>query len=57
MKTDATLVRTAIALRRDQMEKLQALSSLTGAPVAELIRRGVDSYLEMRKAELKGGTK
>jgi hypothetical protein len=33
--------------------KLQTLSSVTGAPVAELIRRAIDAYLEQRKAEIK----
>jgi predicted DNA-binding protein len=58
MKTKAAkgMVRTALFLRREQSEKLQALSELTGAPVAELIRRGIDAYLEARKAEI-GSTK
>ena len=45
--------RTAIFLKEEQVKKLQTLSDLTGAPVAELIRRAIDSYLESRKKELK----
>lgn len=53
MKTE--LIRTAVAIRKDQMERLSTLSKVTGAPVAELIRRAVDGYLELRKSELKHG--
>jgi hypothetical protein len=35
------------------MAKLQTLSKVTGAPVAELVRRAIDVYLEQRKAEIK----
>jgi predicted DNA-binding protein len=45
--------RTALFLKEKQLEKLQKLSTITGAPVAELIRRAIDHYLEMRKKELK----
>jgi predicted DNA-binding protein len=45
--------RTAIFLKEDQVKKLQGLSDKTGAPVAELIRRAIDAYLESRKKELK----
>jgi len=45
--------RTAIFLKEEQFKKLQALSEKTGAPVAELIRRAIDSYLTTRKKELK----
>jgi predicted DNA-binding protein len=45
--------RTALFLKEQQLEKLQALSEKTGAPVSELVRRAVDSYLAMRKKELK----
>jgi predicted DNA-binding protein len=45
--------RTAIFLKEEQVKKLQTLSDLTGAPVAELIRRAIDAYLESRKKELK----
>jgi predicted DNA-binding protein len=37
--------RTALFLKEAQLKKLQALSSKTGAPVAELIRRAIDMYL------------
>jgi len=45
--------RTALFLKEQQLETLQALSEKTGAPVAELIRRAIDAYLESRKKELK----
>ena len=48
------MVRTALFLRPEQTEQLQALSDLTGAPIAELIRRAIDLYLESRKAEIRG---
>lgn len=45
--------RTALFLKEDQLKKLLALSENTGAPVAELIRRAVDKYLQERARELK----
>jgi predicted DNA-binding protein len=48
-----SMVRTAIFMKSGQMAKLQTLSKVTGAPVAELIRRAIDVYLEQRKAEIK----
>jgi hypothetical protein len=48
-----TMLRTALFVRSGQMAKLQTLSNVTGAPVAELIRRAIDGYLEQRKAEIK----
>jgi predicted DNA-binding protein len=41
--------RTAIFLKEEQQKKLQTLSDKTGAPMAELIRRAIDAYLESRK--------
>ena len=35
--------------------KRQTPSKVTGAPVAELVRRAIDTYLEQRKAEIKNG--
>ena len=40
-------------LKEEQLEKLQALSDKTGAPIAELVRRAIDAYLLTRKKELK----
>jgi predicted DNA-binding protein len=45
--------RTALFLKTEQVKKLQSLSEKTGAPVAELIRRAIDAYLQSRKKELK----
>jgi hypothetical protein len=41
--------RTALFLREDQLQKLNARSTETGAPVAELIRRAIDAYLKPTK--------
>ena len=48
-----SMVRTALFVKSGQMAKLQTLSKVTGAPVAELVRRAIDAYLEQRKAEIK----
>jgi predicted DNA-binding protein len=48
-----SMVRTALFVKSGQMAKLQTLSQVTGAPVAELVRRAIDAYLEQRKAEIK----
>jgi Ribbon-helix-helix domain len=45
--------RTALFLKEEQIEKLKKLSDKTGAPVAELIRRAIDKYLQERAKELK----
>jgi predicted DNA-binding protein len=45
--------RTALFLKQEQIKKLQTLSGKTGAPVAELIRRAIDRYLQERARELK----
>jgi predicted DNA-binding protein len=45
--------RTALFLKEVQIKKLQKLSEKTGAPVAELIRRAIDRYLQERAKELK----
>jgi predicted DNA-binding protein len=45
--------RTALFLKEEQLKKLSALSEKTGAPVAELIRRAIDRYLQERSKELK----
>jgi predicted DNA-binding protein len=45
--------RTALFLKEEQIKKLLMLSSKTGAPVAELVRRAIDRYLQERAKELK----
>lgn len=40
-----------------QLKDLKTLSEVTGAPVAELIRRAITNYLDERKADLKGEKK
>ena len=45
--------RTALFLKEEQIKKLQKLSEKTGAPVAELIRRAIDRYLQERSKKLK----
>jgi len=46
-----TMKRTALFLQEEQIKKLQRLSDKTGAPVAELIRRAIDQYLQERAKE------
>ena len=41
-----TKIRTNIFLTQTELKKLRALSRKTGAPVAALVRRGIDEYLE-----------
>ena len=48
-----TKLRTNIYLTVDQKKLLEKLSDRTGAPVAELVRRAIDSYLIARKKEIK----
>jgi ribbon-helix-helix protein len=45
--------RKALFLKEEQIEKLQKLSDKTGAPLAELVRRAIDKYLQERAKELK----
>jgi len=53
-KTD-TKQQISVIVTIEQLEKLQALSAVTLAPVNALVRAAIDHYLELRKAELKGG--
>ena len=41
-----TKIRTNIFLTRIQQKKLKALSKKSGAPVAAIVRRAIDEYLE-----------
>jgi hypothetical protein len=45
------LTRACIPLRSTQLETLRHISKDTGAPVSELIRRAIDSYLAARLAD------
>ncbi len=45
-ETVITKIRTNIFLTGTELKRLRALSSKTGAPVAVLVRREVDEYLE-----------
>lgn len=47
-----TKIRTNIFLTRTELKKLRALSKKTGAPVAALVRRAIDDYLEKRQRKL-----
>jgi predicted DNA-binding protein len=42
--------RTALYLKEEQLKRLEVISNKTGAPIAELIRRAIDAYLEKVKA-------
>ena len=41
-----TKIRTNIFLTKPELKKLRALSRNTGVPVAALVRRAIDEYLE-----------
>ena len=55
MVQEANMKQTSLFLKQEQMGRLQDLSRITGAPVAELIRRAIDGYLEQRKKEFGRG--
>ena len=46
-----TKTRTDIYLTEEQRSNLAALSQQTGAPVAELVRRAIDAYVEKEKGK------
>jgi hypothetical protein len=46
-----SMKRTAMFLKSKQIERLQALSRKTGAPVAELVRRAIDAYLKEQESK------
>ena len=48
-----TKIRTNIFLTRAELKKLRGLSKKTGAPVAELVRRAIDEYLEKYEKKVK----
>jgi predicted DNA-binding protein len=50
-----TKIRTNIFLTSTELKKLRALSRKTGAPVAVLVRRAVDEYLERFERKQKTG--
>jgi hypothetical protein len=47
---DAIMKRLQFYLRTSQIKRLKAIAKLTGAPVAELVRRAVDEFIQRRKA-------
>jgi predicted DNA-binding protein len=42
-------IRMNVYLNKAQKAKLDTLSTKTGAPVAELIRRAIDAYLSQKE--------
>jgi predicted DNA-binding protein len=48
-----TKIRTNIFLTNTELKKLRALSTKTGAPVAVLVRRAVDEFLEKSEKKAK----
>lgn len=48
-----TKIRTNIFLTRIELKNLRALSSKTGAPVAELVRRALDEWLKKYEKKVK----
>jgi predicted DNA-binding protein len=55
MAQEPNMKQTSLFLKPEQMGRLQELSRKTGAPVAELIRRAIDAYMEQRKKEFGRG--
>jgi predicted DNA-binding protein len=55
MAQEPNMKQTSLFLKPEQMGRLQELSRKTGAPVAELIRRAIDAYMEQRKREFGRG--
>jgi Ribbon-helix-helix domain len=49
VKSKAKSRKTMLYFRPDQWDSLVALSDKTGAPITELVRRAVDSYLKEQK--------
>lgn len=43
--------RLVVLTDKKQMESLRVLSKKTGAPIGELVRRAVDSYLKEQKQQ------
>lgn len=43
--------RTSLFLSTKQLEQLRALAQETGLPIAELVRRALDEYIERQKAK------
>jgi predicted DNA-binding protein len=41
--------KTTVYLEEQQLRKLEVISSKTGAPVAELIRRAIDAYTKKER--------
>ncbi|MFZ0542353.1 MAG: ribbon-helix-helix domain-containing protein [Candidatus Sulfotelmatobacter sp.] len=53
-KKDENKVRFTLYLEQAQVDQLEAASERTGAPVAELIRRAIDSSEYIRAAASSG---
>jgi predicted DNA-binding protein len=51
--TDVAYKRTTIFLRVAALDRLKALSRKTGAPVSELIRRGIEMFLDQEAPKKK----
>lgn len=48
-----TMKRTALCLKASQIARLKAMARETGAPMAELVRRAIDEFLDRRAARPK----
>jgi predicted DNA-binding protein len=47
-------IRTNIFLTKTELKKLRAISRKTGAPVAVVVRRAIDEYLERLEKKARG---
>jgi predicted DNA-binding protein len=54
-KKTKTSQQISVIVTIEQLEKLRVLSANTLVPQNALVRAAIDHYLELRKAELKGG--
>ena len=48
MRQDRNFARTSLHLDHRQLDRLREISQQTGVPVAFMVRRSIDSYLDQR---------
>jgi predicted DNA-binding protein len=56
MRKSKGTTRTSLSLPSDLYARLQAEQERTGAPLAEIVRRAVDSYLTPREQAARKGS-
>jgi predicted DNA-binding protein len=53
MAKKGTMKQISIVIEPEQLAKLKQLSENTMAPINALVRKAVDDYLELRKADIR----